>query len=112
MIFQDSENLVTAQATLAEKFKIYNQEGLPYVIFRGEVPNLQFFVCFNGSNYSFNTATAAVESCYKCLDVLETLPYSCEHVWMFFDKAVYQFSHKKKNGNVTTFASLLTDYKE
>lgn len=66
----------------------------PYVIFAGPIDNLQYYVCLNGDLYTFKDATRAVECCYFCLAALKSFPPTCDFVWAFFEKKVYDFSFK------------------
>ena len=68
-----------------------------YLIFCGKVNALDdIYLVLNKEKYTFDDPVKAVEACYKCLSSLHAFPTTCDLAWLFIDKAIYNFTFKKK----------------
>lgn len=87
------------------------QDNVPNVVCCGELNNYTAFVCINKHFYECKDLIKAVESCFKCLIALDTIPFVSEFPWSFIYSAVYGLSFKNIPGNVRKLIQDLNDMK-
>ncbi|XP_043470597.1 uncharacterized protein LOC122503901 [Leptopilina heterotoma] len=103
---QNCERLIEDTTEFEAWVTKFGQETYPYVIFLGDLKNVQVQLIINKQRYSFDDPLKAVESCYKSLTAFHAFPFLCDFVWSFIDKAVYELNLRKTSAFVT---KLLTD---
>lgn len=89
------DNLNAAKEEFEAWLKDLKLQIHPYLILGGNLESPQFYVVINGQDYTFQNPLEAFETCHKFLTALKHFPSTCDFVWSFIDKAVFDIENTK-----------------
>lgn len=86
----------------------YGLTETPYVVFCGLIEDLTCcHVVFSGVIYTFSAPHEAIDCCFKIFFSLRVdYPWTCQHIWSFFQLYVYKIEKAKKTVAVRIISEL------
>lgn len=108
-MFQDPSKRDETQRKLELWLTCLGQEIVPNVVVCGKLEDCTAFVCINKEFYPCPDVTRAIESCFKCLMALNTIPFVSEFAWSFIYKGVYGFNSRPVPAHVSKLLQELKD---